>query len=409
MVAPNSPTLRAKARIAPARRPGAISGRVMVSEDAQRAGAQACARRLRAGGRRLRAKAHRPHHQRKRHHRRGERRALPGEDEGDAEDVIEPGADRAAAAEENQQRDSRPRPAAGPAADARSRRGASCRESRQRASEPGAGERRQGRLRIDADEADAQAEQRAPRVSRGVSENIARQRAALSRSKPALEIGDEIVHVLEPGMEAQHRPVAPRHRGAQPLGMDRQDQALEPAPARAHAEKLHAVEHGGDAAAWRCPRCSTTAKRPLAPVKSRRHSAWPGSSGRPGWSTRSTSGRSASQRASASPCAWCCRSRTPARAQAAQRQVAIVGRGVIAELGRGVAHRQETLLGADRDAHHRVGMADDVFRRRDHLDIDAQRQRLEEERRRPGVVDDRARRRAPSPRRRSPARPAPRR
>src|SRR5215475_11179311 len=58
-----------------------------------------------------------------------------------------------------------------------------------------------------------------------------------------VEIGDEIVDILEPGMEAQTRPAVPGRGAAQPLGMGRQHEALEAAPARAHAVEFVAVEH----------------------------------------------------------------------------------------------------------------------------------------------------------------------
>src|SRR6202012_4512293 len=50
-----------------------------------------------------------------------------------------------------------------------------------------------------------------------------------------VEIGDEIVDILEPGMEAQARAAFPRRCAAQLLGMGRQHEALETAPTRAHA------------------------------------------------------------------------------------------------------------------------------------------------------------------------------
>ena len=73
-------------------------------------------------------------------------------------------------------------------------------------------------------------------------------------------------------------------------------------------------------------------------------------------------------------------------AQAAQGEVAIIGRRVVAHQRRRFAHGKEIRLGCDAESHHRVGMADDVFGPGDDLDIDAQRQRLEIERRRPGIV-----------------------
>src|SRR5258708_29687992 len=63
----------------------------------------------------------------------------------------------------------------------------------------------------------------------------------------AREVVDEVVDILEPGMDAQGRAgLAPGLGGAQLLRVARDDQALEAAPGIAHAEELHAVEHGFD-------------------------------------------------------------------------------------------------------------------------------------------------------------------
>src|SRR5258708_35504128 len=74
--------------------------------------------------------------------------------------------------------------------------------------------------------------------------------ASACRPQPleaAREVIDEIVDILEPGMDAQRRTgLAPRLGGAQLLRMARDDQALEAAPGIAHAEEVHAVEHGLD-------------------------------------------------------------------------------------------------------------------------------------------------------------------
>src|SRR5437763_14310677 len=73
---------------------------------------------------------------------------------------------------------------------------------------------------------------------------LASARGGVEPLEAVREIVDEIVGILEPGMDAQGRAgLAPRLRGAQLLRMARDDQALEAAPGIAHAEELHAVEH----------------------------------------------------------------------------------------------------------------------------------------------------------------------
>src|SRR4051794_4890475 len=60
------------------------------------------------------------------------------------------------------------------------------------------------------------------------------------------EIGLEILDVLQADMDAQDVLVlGPRYGGPVVVGMSRDHQALVAAPARAHAEDVHAVEHGG--------------------------------------------------------------------------------------------------------------------------------------------------------------------
>src|SRR5260221_10837310 len=60
----------------------------------------------------------------------------------------------------------------------------------------------------------------------------------------AREVVDEIVDILETGMDAQGRAIAaPGLRGAQGLRVGGDDQALEAAPRKTHAEELHTVEH----------------------------------------------------------------------------------------------------------------------------------------------------------------------
>src|SRR5512146_3546333 len=80
-------------------------------------------------------------------------------------------------------------------------------------------------------------------ISAGLSVSTARSARGLEPLEAARQIGDQIVEIFESGMEAQARPRVPRRGAAQALGMGRQDEALEPAPGRAHAEELKSVEH----------------------------------------------------------------------------------------------------------------------------------------------------------------------
>ena len=103
IVAPNSPSERAKPSTAPAAMPGSAQRQ----GDRQERPPAARAERARGVDQppvdRLDRQPHRPHHQRQRHHRRGERRAGPAEHQRDPELRLEPAADRPVAAEQQQQ------------------------------------------------------------------------------------------------------------------------------------------------------------------------------------------------------------------------------------------------------------------------------------------------------------------
>src|SRR5258708_14417385 len=61
------------------------------------------------------------------------------------------------------------------------------------------------------------------------------------------EIRLQVLDVLQPDMDAQDvLAVGPRHGGAIVAGMGGDHQALVAAPRGAHAEDVHAVEHGGE-------------------------------------------------------------------------------------------------------------------------------------------------------------------
>ena len=62
------------------------------------------------------------------------------------------------------------------------------------------------------------------------------------------QVGDQVVRVLEPDGKPQARPArVPRRGRLHALRIDRDDEALEAAPAPAHAEEAHAIEHRVDA------------------------------------------------------------------------------------------------------------------------------------------------------------------
>ena len=76
------------------------------------------------------------------------------------------------------------------------------------------------------------------------------------------------------------------------------------------------------------------------------------------------------------------------RAQATQSEIAVVRPRSRAQLLEDAAHRLDMGLGGGDRAQHRVRMADDVLGAGLDRDIRPQRERLAEERRGPGVVDD---------------------
>src|SRR5258707_10319989 len=76
---------------------------------------------------------------------------------------------------------------------------------------------------------------------------LASARGGVEALEATREIVDEVVDILEPGMDAQRRTcLLPGPGGAQLLRVAGNDQALEAAPGIAHAEQRHAVEHGVD-------------------------------------------------------------------------------------------------------------------------------------------------------------------
>ena len=133
---------------------------------------------------------------------------------------------------------------------------------------------------------------------------------------------------------------------------------------------------------------NTTPNRPQAPVKSRFHSAWPGSSGRAGCRTRSTFRALLQPAGEDQPVLLMLAEPHGQGAQAAEREIDVVRPAIGAEIGGGLADPGPQLLPGRDGAHHHVGMADDVFRRRLDRNVDAVLERLVEDAGAPGVVDD---------------------
>ena len=107
MVAPNSPSARAKHNSTPAMMPGNASGSVTVKNTRSVIGAERRGGVFEPAIDRLEREPDRPHHQRKAHDAAGQRRAGPAEREDDAEMIVEKGADRRRAARTRSAADSR--------------------------------------------------------------------------------------------------------------------------------------------------------------------------------------------------------------------------------------------------------------------------------------------------------------
>ena len=132
---------------------------------------------------------------------------------------------------------------------------------------------------------------------------------------------------------------------------------------------------------------STTENRPDEPVKSRFHSAWPGWLGSAGMQHAGDLGPRLQPVRDVERGRLMPRQPHAHGAQAAQGQKAILRPGAQPQiLMRALDMGRGALIRGDH-AEHRIGMADDIFRRRLHGDIGAMRERLEVERRRPGVVE----------------------
>ena len=132
----------------------------------------------------------------------------------------------------------------------------------------------------------------------------------------------------------------------------------------------------------------TMANSPEEPVKSRFQSAWPGSEGRAGCSTRATSTRLPSHRQARSPIADGARAGRPRCASPEGRDRHPQGQDRAQDRRVCSLDRARGLVARSDRAEHGVGMTDDIFGGGLDRDVDPVRERLEEERRRPGVVHD---------------------
>ena len=157
--------------------------------------------------------------------------------------------------------------------------------------------------------------------ARGVDLFRARAIAAKPRSRSAIRSSG----IFQADVKAQRRAARrPLGRGAIFGAVEQDHQALEAAPREAHAEQRQLV-HEGVHGFFAGIGLSTMLNSPQAPVKSRFQIAWPGSLSSAGCSTRSTSGRCSSQRATRQARLVVARQPHAERAQAAQRQIHVVG------------------------------------------------------------------------------------
>src|SRR6266446_8615144 len=69
----------------------------------------------------------------------------------------------------------------------------------------------------------------------------------LQRRKSAIEIGLEVIDILQPDMKPQRRPAGrPFRRRAVGIAVEGNDEAFETAPRKAHAEQFDGIEQGVD-------------------------------------------------------------------------------------------------------------------------------------------------------------------
>ena len=192
--------------------------------------------------------------------------------------------------------------------------------------------------------------------------------------------------------------------------IDRQRQALEPAPAVADAEMVEPVDQRR--AAGLVAAVEHEREQPARALEiARATGACPGSSGSAGWSTRATSGAALQPaRDLAARLASCCFSRTASVRRprlASQQSSGLTTSPSSSAVARSL--RETPGRGGDRCPASRPNGRRHIWCRRGSTEIDAVRDRREQQRRRPGVVEHRGDARAPSRPRRSRARPAPRR
>src|SRR5260221_9444259 len=186
------------------------------------------------------------------------------------------------------------------------------------------------------------ANQAEERVVHGRVRSVASARGGVEAIEAAREIVDEIVDILEPGMDAHRRTGAvPRFGGAQLFRMARDDEALEAAPGIPHAEKLHAVEHRLECR----PRTwfEDDAEEPGSAGEIALPELVPGMLGHRRMKNALDLGTRLEPVGEREGLLLMLLHAHRGGAQSAQRQVAIVGRRGKAELRRGLAARQEPL------------------------------------------------------------------
>jgi len=229
--------------------------------------------------------------------------------------------------------------------------------------------------------------------------------APRSRAKPRSRSSCKSSMSSSPDLEAQRRPAGrPARRRAIVRAVERNHEALEAGPGIAQAEQFEPVEHRRHRRLRR--RLQRHAEEARRAAKSRFQIACPGSSARAGCMTRSTSGPSLQPAREGEPLPFRLAQAQVQRAQAAQREKDVLRSRRIANRSTCFFSRPTQLGVAETSPSSRSEMAGEIFRAGLDREVHASRVRREEQRRRPGVVHDHARRRAHAPQRRWPEYPA---
>ena len=175
--------------------------------------------------------------------------------------------------------------------------------------------------------------------------------------------------------------------GHGPHRVDRQRQAFVAAPAVADAEQLEAVDEGGARRVVGALELEREQARRALEVALPRFVAR-GSRAGPGGAPARPRGCSLSHCATLSALASCCFRRTAMVRSPREPSQASSGETAVAEIPRRASGcgRKCSAVAVDGAEHH-VGMPADIFGRGEDADVDPGRDRREEQRRRPGVVE----------------------